>query len=146
LQLTLANGSRIVSLPGEEGTVRGYSGVRLLVIDEAARVPDALYYSVRPMLAVSRGALIALSSAWAKQGWFYSAWHSQERWQRVKIDAHQCPRISPAFLEEERQALGERWYSMEYLCQFGEMADAVFADADIRAAASAGDDVMPLFA
>ena len=38
LGLTLENGSRIVSLPGTEGTVRGYSGVRLLVIDEAAWV------------------------------------------------------------------------------------------------------------
>src|ERR1700722_8332122 len=28
LTLTLANGSRVVSLPGEEGTIRGYSGVR----------------------------------------------------------------------------------------------------------------------
>src|SRR5579884_3681465 len=42
LQMTLVNGSRIVSLPGEEQTIRGYSGVALLVIDEAARVPDDL--------------------------------------------------------------------------------------------------------
>ena len=28
LSLALENGSRIVSLPGEEGTIRGYSGVR----------------------------------------------------------------------------------------------------------------------
>src|SRR6516164_992753 len=51
LQMTLANGSRVVSLPGDEETIRGYSGVTLLVIDEAARVPDDLYFSVRPMLA-----------------------------------------------------------------------------------------------
>src|SRR5437763_5702286 len=43
LQLELENGSRIVSLPGKEGTIRGYSGVRLLAIDEAAWVPDDLY-------------------------------------------------------------------------------------------------------
>ncbi len=42
LTLELANGSRIVSLPGKEGTIRGYSGVDLLIIDEAARVPDEL--------------------------------------------------------------------------------------------------------
>ena len=42
--LQLANKSRIVSLPSSEGTVRGFSGVSLLVIDEAARVPDDLYY------------------------------------------------------------------------------------------------------
>lgn len=55
LRLELMNGSRIVALPGKEGTIRGYSGTRLLLIDEAARVPDELYYSVLPMLAVSGG-------------------------------------------------------------------------------------------
>ena len=48
-QVQLANGSRILSLPGTEKTVRGYSGVALLIIDEAARVDDALYRAVRPM-------------------------------------------------------------------------------------------------
>ena len=35
LRLELQNGSRIISLPGKEQTVRGFSGVRLLAIDEA---------------------------------------------------------------------------------------------------------------
>jgi hypothetical protein len=68
LRLELANGSRIVSLPGSEGTVRSYSSVRLLVIDEAARVADGLYRSVRPMLAVSKGRLVALSTPFGKRG------------------------------------------------------------------------------
>ncbi len=55
LRLSLVNGSRIIALPGSEATIRGYSGVRLLVIDEASRVDDGLYYAVRPMLAVSGG-------------------------------------------------------------------------------------------
>ncbi len=55
LHLALANGSRIVALPGKEETIRGFSGVTRLIVDEAARVPDALYYAVRPMLAVSGG-------------------------------------------------------------------------------------------
>src|SRR5262249_2479443 len=49
-RLELANGSRIESLPGTEATVRSFSAVRLLVIDEAARVADDLYRAVRPML------------------------------------------------------------------------------------------------
>ncbi len=57
LQLHLVNRSRIIALPESERTVRGYSGARLLVVDEAARVGDALSYAVRPMLSVSRGRL-----------------------------------------------------------------------------------------
>jgi hypothetical protein len=74
LRLELANGSRVVSLPGREDTIRGYSGVRLLVVDEAARVPDELYYAVRPMLAVSGGTAIALSTPYGRRGWFHREW------------------------------------------------------------------------
>src|SRR5205823_14964600 len=118
LQLELANGSRIVALPGQEGTIRAYSSVRLLVVDEASRVPDALYYAVRPMLAVSRGRLVALSTPFGRRGWFHEAWHGAEAWERVKVTAHECPRISPAFLAEERRVLGERWFRQEYLTGF----------------------------
>ncbi len=118
LTLELGNGSRIVSLPGKESTIRGFSGVNLLVVDEAARVPDDLYYSVRPMLAVSGGRLIALSTPFGTRGWWYEAWRSDEDWERYTITAEQCPRISPAFLAEEKRALGEWWYKQEYFCEF----------------------------
>ena len=74
--LELANGSRVVGLPGREATVRSFGGVALLVLDEAARIPDELYRSVRPMLAVSRGRLVALSTPFGQRGWFYQEWQS----------------------------------------------------------------------
>jgi hypothetical protein len=143
LRLELANGSRVVSLPGDEKNIRGFSGVALLVIDEAARVADALYCSVRPMLAVSQGRLVALSTPFGKRGWFHDEWHGEGEWERVKITAEQCPRISPQFLAEERRALGERWFRQEYDCEFSECLDAVFSWADIQAALS--DNIQPLF-
>src|SRR5262249_45073748 len=111
----------------------GYSGASLLCIDEAARVDDGLYFSVRPMLAVSRGRLLALSTPFGRRGWFYDEWFGPRPWQRVQITAEQCPRITPAFLAEERKALGPRWYAQEYGCQFMEMIGAVFSGADIDA-------------
>src|SRR5207244_1618180 len=138
LQLTLANGSRVVALPGEEATIRCYSGVRLLVIDEAARVPDVLYRSVRPMLAVSRGRLICLSTPFGKRGWFFEAWQGsaegKDRWDRVRITARQCPRIMPEFLAEERIELGERWFKQEYGCSFEDVVGAFFTSEALDAA------------
>jgi hypothetical protein len=133
LTLELANGSRVVSLPGEEGTVRGYSGVALLVIDEAARVPDELYRAVRPMLAVSGGHLLALSTPFGKRGWFFEEWEGGGRWKRVLVPAHDCPRITGEFLREERAVLGERWYRQEYLCSFEDVVGAVFSAEEIEA-------------
>ena len=43
MSLALPNGSRIVALPGRDDTTRGFSSVSLLLIDEAAYVPDPLY-------------------------------------------------------------------------------------------------------
>ena len=54
------------------------------------------------MLAVSGGRLIALSTPFGKRGWFHAAWRSAEDWDRVKVTAEQCPRISAEFLVEER--------------------------------------------
>jgi hypothetical protein len=143
LRIEFGNGSRVVSLPGDEGTIRGFSGVNLLIIDEAARVMDDLYFAVRPMLAVSRGRLIALSTPFGQRGWFYEAWQSTEEWERVRVTATECPRITEEFLAAERRTLGERWFRQEYLCSFEDTIDAVFAAEDIRAALS--DDVKPLF-
>jgi hypothetical protein len=143
LRLEMKNGSRIISLPGNEETVRSYSNVKLLVIDEASRVPDALYFSVRPMLAVSGGRLVCLSTPWGKRGFFYEAWTGQEDWERISITADQCPRITKAFLAEERRVMGEWWYKQEYQCEFVEPSDQLFTYESIQAALS--DEVPPLF-
>ena len=144
LRLELANGSRIVSLPGSEPTVRGFSGVALLVVDEAARVLDDLYYSVRPMLAVSRGRLIVLSTPFGKRGWYFDVWTQEgEGWARVKVTAQDCPRISAEFLAEERASMPLAWYRQEYECSFEETEDAVFSYEHVSAAIT--DEVSPLF-
>src|ERR671910_116105 len=71
LGIRFANGSRIEALPGSEKTIRGFSGVDLLILDEASRVADELYHAVRPMLAVSGGSLLVLSSPFGKRGGFF---------------------------------------------------------------------------
>ena len=139
LRLELQNGSRIISLPGQEATIRGYSGVSLLVVDEASRVPDELYYAVRPMLAVSGGRLIALTTPFGKRGWFHQEWtEGGPDWQRVKVTAYDCPRISHQFLEEERQHMGDWWFRQEYGCDFTDTATSAFAEDDIEAAVQEG--------
>jgi hypothetical protein len=144
LSLALENGSRIVSLPGTEGTIRGFSGAALIVEDEAARVDDALYYAVRPMLAVSGGRLILMSTPFGKRGHFFEAWQDGgTEWERIEIPATRCARIAPAFLEEERRQIGDWWFRQEYLCEFVATTDQVFAYDLVMGALS--DDVAPLF-
>ena len=72
--LAFPNGSRIVALPGTEATIRGFSAVSLMLIDEASRVSDSLYRALRPMLLVGDGDLWLMSTPNGKRGFFYDAW------------------------------------------------------------------------
>jgi hypothetical protein len=122
------NGSRIVCLPGKEETIRSFSSVNLLIIDEAARVPDDLYKSVRPMLAVSHGRLIALSTPWGQRGWFFKAWTDSPGWERIKVDWKGCPRITADFILHERINVGDSWVAQEYECSFEALEGLVYPD------------------
>jgi phage terminase large subunit len=127
-ELELSTGSRLVALPGREGTIRSFSGVDLMVIDEASRVPDDLYRSVRPMLAVSQGRLIALSTPFGQRGWFHEEWIGAGPWRRFHIPWTQCPRIRPEFIAEETRALGPAWVDQEYNGLFTAMEGVVFPE------------------
>jgi Terminase large subunit, T4likevirus-type, N-terminal len=143
-RMQLANGSRIVSLPGSEKTTRGYSAAKIVVMDEASRVPDELLAVVRPMLATTRGRFLAMSTPAGKRGWFYEAWERGEGWERVQVRAEDCPRISAEFLKEEMSALGPMQFSQEYECQFIDNETSVFNSELIEAALV--DDFEPFLA
>ena len=143
ISLMFPNGSRIVGLPGTEGTVRGFSAVSLMLIDEASRVEDEMYKALRPMLAVGGGDLWLMSTPYGKQGFFYETWaHGGEDWLRVSVAATECARIPASFLEEERRTMGLQWFQQEYLCEFVDGGGSVFGRDLVESAMD--DDVEPL--
>jgi hypothetical protein len=145
LTLRVDNGSRIVALPGAtDAKIRGFSGAALIVIDEASRVTDDLYQAVRPMIAVSGGRLVLLSSPFGRRGFFHHEWtEGGPDWHRTKITAYQCPRMSKEWLDAERGRIGDWWFKQEYLCEFTETVDSVFSYEDIERALDPA--VAPLF-
>jgi hypothetical protein len=120
ISLALPNGARIVGLPGRESTIRGFSNVSLLLVDEASRVPDDLYHAVRPMIAANAGAAIWLmSTPNGRQGFFHDEWRNGgPEWTRIETPATLCPRIRSDSLEEERRHLTDQKFRQEYLCEF----------------------------
>ena len=141
--LALPNGSRIVGLPESEDTIRGFSGVGLMIIDEASRVSDDMYHALRPMLAVGAGSLWLMSTPNGKTGFFYREWTSQRPWTRIQATAAECPRIPSDFLEEERATLGDEVFRQEYCCEFLVGEGYLFDEAEIRSRLS--DKVQPLW-
>jgi hypothetical protein len=129
--LELNNGSRVIALPGSEETTRGYSA-SLLLIDEAARVSDELYYSSTPMLAASNGQLILLSTPHGKQGVFYRTWNEGQGWKKLTMPAEECCRITKEFLDEERRTMGGSWFRQEYCCEFTQKEGSIFNEAWVQ--------------
>lgn len=140
----LANGSRIVSLPGNPDGIRGYSAPSMVLLDEAAFSEDDLFGAVGPMLAVSDGDIAMLSTPHGKRGIYYETWRdSYEQpdpsWETIRITAYDCPRIPVAFIEEQRRTLPGWLFRQEYLCEFVETMDGVFTSDQIDMALEDGE-------
>lgn len=141
---TLANGARIISLPCSASTIRGFSAVDLLIEDEASRVADDLYRTVRPMLAVSGGRILLMSTPFGQRGHFWESWERGDAdWRRVEIPATACPRIPATFLAEERATLGPFWFAQEYQCVFQAATSGLFSPDALEAMFS--EQQLPVF-
>ena len=128
ISLLLPNGSRIVGLPEAEAKVRGFSALSMLVIDEAARVSDEMYYkALRPMLSVGSGDIWMMSTPFGRRGFFYETWANDDpEWLKVRVQATDCPRISPGFLAEQRSVMTSNAFRQEHMCEFIGSGDALF--------------------
>lgn len=142
-RLELQNGSRIISLSGNPTTARGFSGPRLVILDEAAWITDELFHSITPMLAAG-GRLIAMTTPFGRRGWFYENWTSDDPlWQRTLVTADMSPRITPEFLDAERASKPAWRIDQEYFCRFVDN-DEQFISSDLISRAMS-PAIQPLF-
>jgi Terminase large subunit, T4likevirus-type, N-terminal len=138
--LELANGSIIEALPAVERTTRGYS-VDLLLVDEAAAVPDMDYHGILPALIATQGEQVLLSTPRGKRGFFHEIWHGAEDWQRMMVRSDEVGRIRPEDLEVFRSTMPEQFFRQEFYCEWLETQGSLFSYDDIEAALAAGEDV-----
>ena len=143
LSMELGNGSEVVSVPSSPDTVRGYSP-DLLVLDEAARIPDLVYDAIRPMMAAHPCKMVAMSTPAGRRGWYYREWTTNTPgWYRSMIPADKCPRITAEFLKRERGIMSsDAMYRQEYECEFVEMEGSLFNREDLDDMHSEGDSMI----
>ncbi len=131
MALEIGNGSEVISVPAKEDTIVGYSP-DIIAIDEAARVPDAVYYAILPMRAAHPCQLILISTPNGQRGFFYEEWHENRRpWLKRMVTAHDCPRISKEFLTQERNAVPRDIFEQEYECSYLAVAGSLFTPEQI---------------
>jgi hypothetical protein len=144
LSFRLENKSEVVALPGDPDTLRGFSGPSLIIIDEAAFASEALFEAVLPMIAVSEGRLLILSTPNGQRGFFHTSWTSaDDDWLRIRVPATECPRIKPGFLEKMRRKMPAYKFQQEFFCEFTDSENQIFSSALIRSAIT--DAIIPLF-
>jgi len=126
LTLELANGARLISLPGSSDSIRGYSAVTLLLFDEAAYCDDELFIATRPMLATSKGRTVLLSTPNGMAGFFYECCTCGD-YAVIQVPATEVSRIPTEFLEQERHAMAPEAFAQEYMAQFEDASYAMFS-------------------
>jgi hypothetical protein len=144
LRMEFENRSRIISLPPNPATVRGYSTSPLILLDEASQIPDDVIAACVPATAVGHGSIIALSTPFGQRGFFYEWWvNGGPAWERTQVTVDQCSRITPDFLSQQRAEMSEQEYQSEYMCAFVENDAQMFPTEIINAAFS--DDILPIW-
>lgn len=124
--LRLANGSRIVSLPGSARGIRGYAA-DLAILDEAAWLSAETVAAARPLTAATGGRMIIQSTPGSPVGPFYElATNPPEGWAFLRVRSDEVPTISPEFLERERREMSPDLYRQEYEAEFGEGTGGLF--------------------
>ncbi len=115
----LPNGSYVISLPDSEQTIRGFSAPRLIIVDEAAFASNELFAALKPMLSVSNGAMLLLSTPNGQSGYFYERWHEPgATWFKILCRASECARISPQALDSMRRTMSDLEFRQEFNCEF----------------------------
>jgi hypothetical protein len=147
-RVEFAGGSRMLSLPSSENTIRGISKCSILLLDECSRIDDAVINACRPMLALGDqggGSIVALSTPAGRRGaWWDWYVHGGDTWEREQVAVTECSRIDPDFLKEEQQSMGPLLYSQEYLCKFVDDSLQMFNSELIARAFT--NEVKPLWA
>lgn len=141
----LPNGSQIISVPATPDTIRGFSNPRMILVDDAAFVDDAVFTeALIPMQALGSTRVMILSTPGAPNGYFFEKWRaSDSSWLHVKVDAAACPRIAAKWLSETKEEIGGDRFKREFGCEFVQhpacLISRELAERAIR------EDIEPLF-
>jgi len=116
---SLANGAEIVALSDNEKTIRCFSAPRMIVVDEAAFASEAVFKALEPMLLVSNGTFILLSTPSGQTGYFYDQWHAEDSpWTKLKSSLECFPRVNLAAIEATRKTTAKDVFAQEFECKF----------------------------
>jgi hypothetical protein len=131
----LSTNAKVYSLPaGAEGaTIRGFAA-DVVLLDEAARIPEEVYNAVLPMISTKRDAKLVLATT--PRGMSGFVWNATRSpiWKVVTVKATDSSLISAEYLEEMKRTMPEDAFRMEFLAEFVDESTSAFPFALLDAA------------
>lgn len=137
-KIELTNGSFIITKAVGQYGLSVLGGTYDIVIpDECAYLPEAIWASVTPMLLTTGGYLWLLSTPNSRQGYFYEAYTDTSMgFKTFHVNSEQVAEGRPEpqrtwminYLERERTRMTELQYAQQYLAQFLEELNQMFSD------------------
>ena len=142
--MKLANGSRILSLPGNPDTARSFSAPALVILDEASRIEVGLPAAVYPMLSSGGGRLMLLSTPNGKQGHFHQVWRDgdPELWEKAMVSIEEVEHADEEAVRGQMALMTQEMIRQEFYAEFIQPEHSLFRDEDIQ---SAWDADVPSF-
>jgi predicted phage terminase large subunit-like protein len=128
--ITTTGGSVSIRSADNPDRMRG-SGLDFAVLDEYAFMkPNVWAEIVRPMLSISRGGALFISTPKGFNHFeeIYNVAGNRKDWERWNFPTSVNPLISEEELESAKEEIGSYLYSQEYLAQFVEFSGGIFQD------------------
>ena len=136
--LAFTNGSAIRSVPASEKQIRGWA-VDLLIVDEAAFIPNEIWNATLPVIISRPGArVVCTSTPWgASTHWFRELWRrgmdrsddQYESWQWSSFDS---PAANVEFLEELRRTKTAEYFLTEVMGEFLGDSGSFFSESELE--------------
>lgn len=116
--MELKNGSKIiVKAVGDTGDGMRGPTATMLILDEAAFIPERAWTSIEPVISITKGRIILLSTPQGKRGFFYKATKDEDFLVKI-VSARDCPRHTKKFLDKKQAQLSPVAFATEYLGEF----------------------------
>jgi len=142
--VTLKNGSAVkCKAVGQYGLgVLGLT-IDILIPDEAAYMPEAIWASVTPMLLTSGGNIWLVSTPNSREGYFYDAYTNPDMgFKTFHVNSEEVAEQRPEpqrsimlnYLKSEKARMTDLQYAQQYLAQFLEELRQLFPDPLIKGA------------
>jgi len=133
----LSNGSQIIAVPQNPDGIRCLT-CACIVADEAARCSPEVWPALFPMISVSRGLAILLSTPAGRENLFGQLDRDRDAdWHYTKVGVADNPRMTEAELNSQRRILGSARFKSEFLVDYEGGLDTAFFDPEVLARARA---------